>query len=238
MGELIHGDYARWVRPGRFDSCTNYEAYKGLYSSFNDKNFFEIAYSLKRQFGDHGLYENLSLYSFADNHDVDRIASQLKVQADLFNLYTVMYTMPGIPSVYYGSEWGFGGRKTNGSDNPLRPNIDLNTAIQTAPQPDLPGHLQKLAQIRLSTAALQNGRYSQVLVASQQYAFMREKDAAKVLVVVNSEDRVTEIALTRQQAANGLWVDLLNPGVEWVSQGDKTPLILDAKWGRILSYQG
>ena len=238
MGELIHGDYAKWVRPGRFDSCTNYEAYKGLYSSFNDRNFFEIAYSLKRQFGDHGLYENLRLYSFADNHDVDRLASQVKDQTDLFNLYTLMYTMPGIPSVYYGSEWGFGGRKTNGSDNPLRPNIDLNTAIHTAPQPDLPGHLRKLAEVRQSTPALQNGHYKQVMVASQQYAFLRDGGSSKVLVVVNSTGETAEVTLTNQQAANGRWVDLLNPGVEWVSQGDKTPMLLDAKWARILEFQG
>ena len=125
MGELIHGDYAKWVRPGRYDSCTNYECYKGLFSSFNDRNFFEIAYSLKRQFGDFGIYKDLLLYNFADNHDVDRVASQLKDPADLFNLYTLLYTMPGIPSVYYGSEWGLPGRKENGSDNPLRPNLDL-----------------------------------------------------------------------------------------------------------------
>jgi cyclomaltodextrinase / maltogenic alpha-amylase / neopullulanase len=237
MGELIHGDYAKWVRPGRFDSCTNYEAYKGLYSSFNDKNFFEIAYSLKRQFGDHGLYENLLLYSFADNHDVDRVASQVKDQADLFNIYTLMYAMPGIPSVYYGSEWGFGGRKTNGSDNPLRPNIDLSTAIKTAPQPDLPGHLKKLAEIRQSTPAIKSGNYRQVLVASQQYAFLREDGNAKVLVVFNSADKTAEVTLTNQQAPNGRWVDLLNPGVEWVSQGDKTPMLVDAKWARILKYQ-
>jgi glycosidase len=146
--------------------------------------------------------------------------------------------MPGIPSVYYGSEWGFGGKKTNGSDNPLRPDIDLSSAIQTAPQPDLPGHLKKLAEIRQSTPALKTGAYHQLLVASQQYAFLREKDNVKVMVVVNSADKLAEVTLTKQQAANGRWVDLLNPGVEWVSQGEMTPLILDAKWARILQYQG
>ncbi|MEI8133432.1 MAG: alpha-amylase family glycosyl hydrolase, partial [Leptolinea sp.] len=111
MGELIHGDYAQWVRPGRLDSATNYECYKGLFSSLNDQNFFEIAHSLKRQFADFGIYEYLLLYSFTDNHDVDRVASQLNNPADLFNLYTILYTMPGIPSIYYGSEWGIQGKK-------------------------------------------------------------------------------------------------------------------------------
>jgi cyclomaltodextrinase / maltogenic alpha-amylase / neopullulanase len=237
MGELIHGDYAKWVRPGQFDSCTNYECYKGLFSSLNDKNFFEIAYSLKRQFGDYGIYKDLLLYSFADNHDVDRVASLLKDPADLFNLYTILYTMPGIPSVYYGSEWGFIGRKTNGSDGPLRPNIDLDEAIRTAPIPDLPAHLKKLAEIRQALAALKTGSYVQVMVASQQFAYVREFDSKKVMVVINSSDQTAEIALTRQQASNGSWVDLLNPGVEWVSQGEKTILLVPPKWGRIMEYQ-
>lgn len=238
MGELIHGDYANWVRLGRYDSCTNYECYKGLFSSFNDRNLFEIAYSLKRQFGEYGLYHDALLYSFADNHDVDRVASQLKDPADLFNLYSLMYTMPGIPSVYYGSEWGISGKKTNNSDLPLRPDLDLQTCINNAPMPDLPEHLKVLAEIRQSMPALQAGSYRQVLVASQQFAFLREKEDWKVLVVINSSDRPVEITMTSQLVPNGRWVDLLNPKTEWIAQGEKTAMMLDAKWGRILVYQG
>ena len=51
LGELLHGDYNRWVNPEMLDSATNYECYKGLYSSFNSHNLFEIMHSLKRQFG-------------------------------------------------------------------------------------------------------------------------------------------------------------------------------------------
>src|SRR5262249_18836066 len=73
MGEVIHGDYRRWVNPTTLDSVTNYEVYKGLYSSHNDRNYFEIAYSLNRQFGPEGIYRDLFLTSFVDNHDVDRV---------------------------------------------------------------------------------------------------------------------------------------------------------------------
>jgi cyclomaltodextrinase / maltogenic alpha-amylase / neopullulanase len=234
MGELIHGDYAKWVRPGRFDSATNYECYKGLFSSHNDRNYFELAYSLKRQFGDFGIYQNLLLYSFADNHDVDRVASQLKNPSDLFNLYTLLYSIPGIPSVYYGSEWGITGRKVDGNDLPLRPVIELDDAIRSAPQPDLPAQLKKLAEIRQSTPALQSGNYRQVMVASQQFAFQRELDGKKVIVVVNSADQTVEIPLSNMQVANGKWSDLLNPGVEWDALGEKSVLVVPAKWGRIL----
>lgn len=237
MGELIHGDYARWARPGRLDSATNYECYKGLFSSLNDRNYFEIAHSLKRQFEDFGIYKDLLLYSFADNHDVDRVASQLNNLTDLFNLYTILFTMPGIPSIYYGSEWGIQGKKIDNSDQPLRPVLDLDELIRKAPQPKLPAHLANLAQIRQTLPALQSGSYRQIMVASQQFAFIREKNGQKVLVAVNSADQDAEIAIPVQLTGSGRWVDHLNPGIEWFANGENTPLLIPTKWARILEYQ-
>jgi cyclomaltodextrinase len=237
MGELIHGDYAKWAKPDRLDSATNYECYKGLYSSHNDRNYFEIAHSLKRQFGEFGIYKDLMLYSFADNHDVDRVASQLNNPADLLNLYTILFCMPGIPSIYYGSEWGIQAKKVNNSDQPLRPDLDLNNFINHAPQPELPVHLANLALIRQASLPIQTGSYQQILVASQQFVFLREKDGQKILVAVNSADQNTVVVLPVQPTGNGKWLDLLNPGITWDASGDNTPLVLPAKWGRILQYQ-
>ena len=80
IGEMLHGDYTQLVNPELLDSVTNYECYKGLYSSFNTHNMHEIGYSLNRQFGpeEWTLYKGLPLYNFVDNHDVERIASQLE----------------------------------------------------------------------------------------------------------------------------------------------------------------
>ncbi len=132
MGEVIHGDYRKWVNAETLDSVTNYVGYKGLYSSHADKNYFEIAHTLKRQFGEEGLYRNLPLYTFADNHDVDRVASRPKNPAHLYPLYSLLFTMPGVPSVYYGSEWGIEGKRTSVDDGALRPCIDLGEISQTA----------------------------------------------------------------------------------------------------------
>ncbi len=123
IGEALHGDYSQLVNPGMLDSCTNYECYKGLYSSFNSKNMFEIAHSLHRQFGDEPcVYRGLHLLSFADNHDVTRLASILEDPACIRPAYGMLFGMPGIPCLYYGSEWGATGRKgsamTGSSDPP------------------------------------------------------------------------------------------------------------------------
>ncbi|MEZ4517460.1 MAG: alpha-amylase family glycosyl hydrolase [Chloroflexota bacterium] len=125
MGEVVHGDYRQWANENMLDSTTNYEVYKGLYSSHVDHNYFEIAYSLNRQFGPDGLYRGLYLYNFADNHDVNRVAGNLTNPAHLYPLYGLLFTMPGIPSVYYGSEWGIAGKRTATSDRMLRPAIDI-----------------------------------------------------------------------------------------------------------------
>ena len=148
LGEMIHGDYRRIVNAEMLDSATNYACYKGLWSSLNDGNYFEIAHSLERHFGAGGIYRGLPLYAFVDNHDVNRVASKLGEKALLYPFYILLLTMPGIPSIYYGSEWGIEGKKANGSDAQLRPVLDIQTIQTHAPQPDLPETLCRLASIR------------------------------------------------------------------------------------------
>jgi glycosidase len=121
LGEVVHGDYRTWAKPDRLDAVTNYEAYKSLWSSINDNNFFELAWTLNRQSGPEGMYREIGLYNFVDNHDVQRIASTLKQPQDLAAIYTILYTIPGTPAVYYGSEWGLHGQRQIHSDRTLRP---------------------------------------------------------------------------------------------------------------------
>ena len=124
MGEIIHGDYRNWANEEHLHATTNYECYKGFYSSLNDKNLFEIAYALNRQFGQEGIYRDLNLYNFVDNHDVNRIASQLNQPSQLPLLYALLFAAPGIPSIYYGSEWGITGKREKNSDQQLRPALE------------------------------------------------------------------------------------------------------------------
>ena len=123
IGEMIGGDYNVLMQDGLLDSVTNYECRKGLYSSMNSKNLFEIGHSLNRQFGSDPwtLYRGRHLLSFADNHDVDRLASVLSDARDLPLTYALMFAMPGMPCIYYGSEWGVKGARTKFTDHQLRP---------------------------------------------------------------------------------------------------------------------
>ncbi len=185
MAEIIHGDYTRWANPDLLDSVTNYECSKGIWSSHNDKNYFEIAHSLNRQFGKGGIYRNICTYNFVDNHDVIRIASVLKNYNHIKNVFTLLYTMPGVPSIYYGSEWGIRGEKRDG-DEALRPCLDLNY-IPNADS-ELKNHIAELGKLRTTLDAFKGINYEQVIVRNEQLVYKRENSGQTVYVALNLSD--------------------------------------------------
>ena len=189
MGEVIHGDYARWVKPEYLHSVTNYELWKGLYSGHNDHNYFEIAHTIRRQFdANGGIYQGCRLYSFVDNHDVDRIVNTLKEKKFLRSVYTLLYTLPGIPSVYYGSEFGVEGKKEWGGDQHLRPALDLEKLSAEPPVPELPELIRRLARVHAEERALTDGAYRELLLTNRQYAFARILGDEAVITAVNNDD--------------------------------------------------
>ena len=235
MGEVIHGDYRQWANPSMLHATTNYELYKGLYSSFNEKNFFELAYSLNREFGAQGIYRDIpTLYNFADNHDVSRIATQLYDKRQLHLLYFLLYTIPGIPSVYYGSEFGFEGIKQSDDWN-LRPVFDLPHLQSQAHPYDLRGWIGHLAGLRHSQSALRLGDYTQMLVASQQICFARAYGEDLLLAAVNSADQPTELKLSLKGKSGWRFVDLLNPEAKFHSDANGFLIIpMKANQSRLL----
>jgi glycosidase len=191
MGEVIHGDYNRWANAESLDSVTNYECYKGIYSSHNDKNYFEIAYSLNRLFGAGGIYKDLCLYNFVDNHDVNRLGSTLKKIEYIYNAYTLLYTMPGVPSIYYGSEYGIKGVKGRGTDLPLRPELELGKMNEV--NDELFKLIKKLGKIRSQSEALKYGNYEQIVVKNEQFVFSRTSKNDKVYVILNLCDKESSL---------------------------------------------
>jgi glycosidase len=188
LGETLHGDYNQWMNPEMLDSVTNYECYKGLFSIFNDMNMFEIAHSINRQFGSENwcLYRGKHLYTFVDNHDVTRIASMLKVKEHLPLIYTLSFMMPGIPSVYYGSEYGVLGDKKQGGDDVLRQEFNADK-MKSEGIADLTEHISKLADIQKNHPAAADGDYKQVQLTNRQYAFSRSADGETLVTVINAD---------------------------------------------------
>ncbi|MBP3618757.1 MAG: alpha-amylase [Lachnospiraceae bacterium] len=189
MGEVIHGDYNRWVNEGTLHSVTNYHLHKALYSGHNDHNYFEIAHTVKRLYEMGGNRpEGLKLYNFVDNHDVERIYTKLSNKDHYIPVHILLYTLPGIPSVYYGSEFGIEGKKERFSDDSLRPALalsDFGNAITDNPCTRL---LAALGRIRQTAPALSYGDYKELLLTNRQYAFSRNQNGSTVVVTVNNDD--------------------------------------------------
>lgn len=182
LGEMLHGDYNRLMNPQMLHSVTNYECYKGLFSSFNSMNMFEIIHSLLRQFGPENwtLYKEKHLLSFVDNHDVTRVASILKDENHLPLIYALMFGMPGIPCIYYGSEWGFKAEKSQG-DPALRP------CFEAPCWNELTEFISKLAEAKKNSEALNYGSFRSVLLTNKQCIFERKTGNERVLVAINAD---------------------------------------------------
>lgn len=182
LGEMLHGDYNRLMNDSMLHSATNYECYKGLYSSFNSMNMFEINHSLLRQFGPENwtLYKGKHLLSFVDNHDVTRVASILSNEKHLPLIYAMCFGMPGIPCVYYGSEWGTRADKSQG-DPALRP------CFEQPEWNELSEFISKLAEAKKNSEALNYGSFRSVLLTNRQCIFERASGHERVMVAINAD---------------------------------------------------
>ena len=223
VGEVMSSDCSPFLADGMLHSCTNYDCYKGLYSSFNSMNMFEIGHSLQRQFGPEPwtLYKGKHLLSFVDNHDVTRVASILTNEKHLPLIYAMMVGMPGIPCIYYGSEWGEKAQKQQGSDANLRPCFD-------EPQTnELTEWIAKLAKAKKSSKALCYGGYTIRLMTNKQIIFERAFEDERVMVAINADDQPFSAHFN---AEAGRARDLITGEVHDFGGGSELPPYYAAFW--------
>lgn len=182
LGELLHGDYSQRVNDSMLHSCTNYQCYKGLYSSFNSMNMFEIVHSIQRMFGSEQwcMCRGMHLLNFVDNHDVTRVASVLENEKHLPLIYGLMFGMPGMPCIYYGSEFGVKGKKSDG-DPALRP------CIEKPEKTELTEYIAKLTEIFKEHDALTNGSFKSIVLNNKHCIFERKSDKERILVAINAD---------------------------------------------------
>ena len=215
LGELLHGDYNQFVNDDMLHSCTNYECYKGVYSSFNSMNMFEIVHSLLRQFGPEQwtLYRGKHLLSFVDNHDVSRIASILTNEKHIPLTYGMIFGMPGIPCVYYDSEWGAKAHKNEG-DPALR--VCFDEPLDN----ELSEFISKLATAHKNSKALCYGDFRSVVLQNKHCIFERKYDDERVLVAINADENPVTVHF---DAGCGTAVDLISGNMHDFGGGSELP---------------
>ena len=230
MGEVIHGDYSRWVNDRMLHSVTNYELHKSIYSGFNDRNFFEIAHNVRR-------LEAIgrSLYTFADNHDEDRIASKLRTREHLFPVYICLMTLPGIPSIYYGGEWGMEGKRTPDCDEALRPAVSPDDFEKL--HCELTDKIARLGAIHRDYEELHMGRYQELLLTNRQYAFARHGNNRLIITALNNDDQEAVLNIPVPIAASEA-VNLLEDNEILPITDGKIQITLQGCSGAVLKIKG
>jgi glycosidase len=194
VGELIHGDYAAVVRETGFDSATQYELWKAIWSGINDGNFFELDHALQR----HAVFvESFAPLTFVGNHDVTRIASQLERPEHLAHALVVLMTVGGVPSIYAGDELGYRGVKEErfGGDDAVRPEFG-------SPPPELDEHgveiwslHQYLIGLRRRHPWLYAASTSALRLENRQYVYETRHGDEALIVALNIDQTPLRVRL-------------------------------------------
>ncbi|BBZ07878.1 alpha-amylase [Mycolicibacterium doricum] len=189
VGEVIHGDYAGRVAAG-FDSVTQYELWKAVWSSLNDGNFHELDHALQRHTEFLATFVPLT---FVGNHDVTRIASQMTDPRHLEHALVLLFTIGGVPSVYAGDELGYRGVKENrrGGDDAVRPEFTFPPGEDT----DIFRLNKYLIGLRRRHPWLHRAMTSAVELTNSQYVYETRNGDDALVVALNVDDAPLRVSL-------------------------------------------
>lgn len=192
VGEVIHGDYAARVAAG-FDSVTQYELWKAVWSSLNDGNFHELDHALTRH---NELLATFAPLTFVGNHDVTRIASRLTDPRHLEHALVLLFTIGGVPGIYAGDEFGFRAEKEDraGGDDAVRP--EFGSAADAPRDSDVYRSHQFLIGLRRRHPWLHRAATTAVRLDNRSYVYETRRGDDALLVALNLEDTPLPMPLT------------------------------------------
>jgi cyclomaltodextrinase / maltogenic alpha-amylase / neopullulanase len=194
VGELIHGDYAAVVSETGFDSVTQYELWKAIWSSLNDGNFYELDWAMQRH---NSFVESFPPLTFIGNHDVTRIASQLQRPEHLAHALVILMTVGGIPSIYAGDELGYRGIKEErfGGDDAVRPEFGSPPPQLDARGRQIWGLHQYLVGLRRRHSWLHAAATSALRLDNRHYVFQSRHGDHALVVALNIDDAALQVGL-------------------------------------------
>jgi cyclomaltodextrinase / maltogenic alpha-amylase / neopullulanase len=195
VGEVIHGNYSVHVRDAGFDSVTQYELWKAIWSSLNDGNFHELDWAIQRH---NDFLDAFVPMTFVGNHDVTRIASQLENTRHVEHALAILFTIGGTPSVYAGDEAAYRGVKEErvGGDDVVRPEF-------TSPLMGVDEHGQEIFRLhqyliglRRRHPWLHTARTSAVKLTNAQYVYQARCDSDVLLIALNIDEAPMTLSLS------------------------------------------
>ncbi|BBY42483.1 alpha-amylase family protein [Mycolicibacterium celeriflavum] len=194
LAEILHGDYAARVRASGFDSVTQYELWKAVWSSLNDGNFHELDWALVRH---NEFLDTFVPATFVGNHDVTRIASRLDDIRHLEHALVLQMTTGGTPSVYAGDEFAYRGIKEErfGGDDAVRPEFDTAPVAVDEHSEDVLRLHRYLIGLRRRHPWLHTARTAALLLTNRQYVYQTRAGSEALIVALNIDDEALPISL-------------------------------------------
>jgi cyclomaltodextrinase / maltogenic alpha-amylase / neopullulanase len=192
VGEVIHGDYVARIRDARFDSVTQYELWKAIWSALNDGNFHELDWALRRH---NDFLKTFTPMTFIGNHDVTRIASRLDEPGHLPHALAILMTTGGIPSIYAGDEFGYRAIKEQrfGGDDAVRPEFAAVPGTPDGPTADVFRLHQYLIGLRRRHPWLHRATTTALRLDNRQYAYLTRHGDDALIVALNTGDSALSV---------------------------------------------
>jgi len=202
VGELIHGDYAAVVAGATFDSVTQYELWKAIWSSLNDRNFYELDWALQRH---NTFLSSFAPLTFIGNHDVTRIASRLDHPGHVALAVVILMTVGGVPSVYAGDEFGYQGVKEErfGGDDAVRPEFGSPPLPVDERGAQLWTLHQHLIGLRRRYPWLHAASTATLRLDNRQYVYRTYCGDEALIVALNVDDAPLHTSVPRAQVIAG-----------------------------------
>ena len=105
LGEIWQ-DSMRWLRGDEFDSVMNYPFHNAVMNFFRDKetDSRNFQYRINKCYSMYMEQTNQVLFNLLDSHDTARLRTKLPDEDSFFQALCILYTMPGSPCIFYGTE--------------------------------------------------------------------------------------------------------------------------------------
>jgi glycosidase len=188
------------------------------------------------------LYEGLAndfhypdpqkLFLFADNHDMDRIATQLKEDPALVRMaMAFLLVSPRIPQIYYGTEIGMQNSAKPGDHGLIRTDFpggwegDLKNAFTgqglSEEEMAMQTYLKKLLQFRKSSKAIHAGKTKHFAPEQGTYVLFRYTEEEALMLVLNKNQGSHELEISRYAEMGwgaGTYTDVLSGQTQLVER--------------------
>lgn len=105
LGEIWH-DASQWLLGDEYDSVMNYPLTGSINDFFLDESLGkeDFEYMVNRCYTMYMQQNNNVIFNLLDSHDTDRLINRAKDIDVFFQQLVILFTMPGSPCIYYGTE--------------------------------------------------------------------------------------------------------------------------------------